>query len=162
MTALDTGWDNSVNVHWEAHRTDSTKFFSLFVVVLMWLVSLGALVIGVNFALSKSLSLSYDVPALLFVLLFALPFVREVQPGIPPLGISIDLMGFYFNMILIALVSVMVISALSNRFYKIQRLKVRAERGDDVSSVVSIRNGSIIWRNGLIAEDMHEAGVPDK
>ena len=34
-----------------------------------------------------------DAPSLSIALLFALPFVRDVQPSVPPVGIVIDVLG---------------------------------------------------------------------
>ncbi|KAG1678594.1 hypothetical protein FOA52_012601 [Chlamydomonas sp. UWO 241] len=107
-------------------RADSVKFFSMFIVILMWVISLGMLAIALNYVLSKSLELYYDVPGLAIALLFALPFVRDVQPSIPTVGITIDILGFFFNMILIAIATVMVMAALSARHHKVEHLKARA------------------------------------
>ncbi|KAG1678591.1 hypothetical protein FOA52_012598 [Chlamydomonas sp. UWO 241] len=112
-------------------RADSVKFFSMFIVILMWVISLGTLAIALNYVLSKSLELYYDVPGLAIALLFALPFVRDVQTSIPTVSITIHILGFFFNMILIAIATVMVMAALSTRHHKVEHLKARTatERG---------------------------------
>lgn len=53
--------------------------------------------IALNFIMSASLEVAFDVPALSVAFLFALPFAREVQPSIPIVDITVDIMGFLFN-----------------------------------------------------------------
>ena len=108
-------------------RSSSVKFFSMFVVILMWFISLSLFVIGLNYAFASSDEVAYDVPALMVGFLFALPFIRQVQPEVPNIGIIIDIMGFFFNMILIALSTVMVMAALTTRYYRIAKAKMRAQ-----------------------------------
>jgi len=38
--------------------------------------------------------------------LFALPNVRNVQPGVPPIGAAADVWGFFLNMTLIAVADI--------------------------------------------------------
>jgi hypothetical protein len=51
----------------------------------------------------KARKVDTDDAAYVAALLFALPGVREVQPGVPAMGISIDVLGFFWNMILTAM-----------------------------------------------------------
>ena len=108
-------------------RSSSVKFFSLFVILLMWFISLSLFVIGMNYAFASSDDIAYDVPALMVGFLFALPFIRQVQPDVPNIGIIIDIMGFFFNMILIALSTVMVMAALTTRYYRVAKAQMRAQ-----------------------------------
>ena len=126
------GWEtsNSVSLLYDKHgnivpgvlltmnfaRSGSVKFFSLFIVMLMWFVSLSIFIIAVFFALSPSSEPAFDVPALAIGLLFAIPFVRGVQPNVPTVGISIDIMGFFFNMILIAAAAILSLGAAASRY----------------------------------------------
>eukprot|EP00955_Chlamydomonas_euryale_P100766 365303-Chlamydomonas_euryale.AAC.53 len=87
----------------------------------MWIISLGMLAIAINYVLSSSLEVFYDIPALAIALLFALPFVRDVQPSVPTVGITVDILGFFFNMIIIAIATLMVMGALSSRHHRAQR-----------------------------------------
>ncbi|KAG1663316.1 hypothetical protein FOA52_006275 [Chlamydomonas sp. UWO 241] len=96
-------------------RSGSIIFFSIFIVLLMWAISLGFFVLALRYSLSDDEEVAYDVPALAVGLLFALPFVRAVQPDVPTVGIAIDMLGFFFNMLLIAVITVVVLFALSSR-----------------------------------------------
>eukprot|EP00955_Chlamydomonas_euryale_P100769 365303-Chlamydomonas_euryale.AAC.56 len=112
--------------HMTVVRADSIKFFSMFIVILMWVISLGMLVLAINYMLSSSLEVFYDIPALAIALLFALPFVRDVQPSVPTVGITVDILGFFFNMIIIAIATLMVMGALSSRHHRAKKLLVEA------------------------------------
>ncbi len=50
-------------------------------------------ILALNFCLTDSDEVSYDVPSLAIGLLFALPFVRDVQPNVPVVGATIDIFG---------------------------------------------------------------------
>lgn len=106
-------------------RSSSVRFFSMFIVIIMWAVSLAMFVLALNFVFSQSMEVAYDVPALAVGLLFALPFVRDVQPSVPSIGITIDIMGFFFNLLLIAISTVLVMGAISSRYHRAEKLKVQ-------------------------------------
>lgn len=52
-----------------------------------------------------------DEAGLMAALLFALPGVRQVQPDVPPIGVSIDALSFFWNMMLVAIALVLMLSA---------------------------------------------------
>ncbi|KXZ51895.1 hypothetical protein GPECTOR_11g329 [Gonium pectorale] len=106
----------------EIRRSTSVKFFSMFIVILMWTISLFVFVLALNYCLSHSDEISYDVPALAVGLLFALPFVRDVQPDVPVVGATIDVFGFFWNVALVAGAAVIVLAALATR---VQRNTIR-------------------------------------
>ena len=114
----------------------SVRFFSLFIVILMWLISLAVFVIAINFSVNSSLELAYDVPALAIGLLFAIPFVRGVQPNVPDVGITIDIMGFFFNMILIAVAAILSLGAVASRY-------VRATRSKEATLAACVELGAV-------------------
>ena len=58
------------------------------------------------------------MPALSVALLFALPFVRDVQPDVPKVGIVIDITGYFFNMICVALATVISLVSVCRRFVR--------------------------------------------
>ncbi|KAI8926394.1 hypothetical protein BC831DRAFT_425789 [Entophlyctis helioformis] len=85
----------------EIVRSWTTLFFSMFVVVLLWIISL------IMFAVSVTLWLrgrKVDPPTIVVcgALLYALPSFRNSQPGVPNIGAAIDVAGFFWNMILVA------------------------------------------------------------
>lgn len=77
-------------------RPDFVVFFSVFVIMVMWALTLS--VMGVQ--ISASL-LNPDRPKVGYIalgpaLLFAMPNLRDVQPGVPPIGVMIDVIGFFW------------------------------------------------------------------
>ncbi|PNH02360.1 hypothetical protein TSOC_011669, partial [Tetrabaena socialis] len=117
-------------------RSTAVKFFSLFIVILMWFISLFMFVLGLNFTFtSSSTEVSYDVPALAIGLLFALPFVRDVQPDVPVVGAAIDVFGFFWNVALVAGAAIIVLATLSTR---VQRMNVK--RYEDAEAALEAKH----------------------
>ncbi|KAJ2805783.1 hypothetical protein H4R21_001127 [Coemansia helicoidea] len=85
-----------------ASRQHTTKGFSLFVVILSWALSLCQLFIAAQ-SLIRNRPVVPPMLAVPATMLFALPSLRNVQPGVPPIGIVLDFAGFYWNMALVAL-----------------------------------------------------------
>jgi len=83
-------------------RSPTVKLFSVFIVCLMWLISLCATMITMQIIIRGHKLLPPQI-SLNASLLFALPAVRNVQPNIPPIGTVTDILGFFFNMGLIAI-----------------------------------------------------------
>ncbi|CAO3639068.1 unnamed protein product [Cunninghamella echinulata] len=108
---FQTGWQVQYDIHYSNNvfhispiitRNLATKGFSLFVVVLSWILSLCQFFIAIQSVFRNR----PIIPTLLAVpatLLFALPSLRGAQPGIPPIGIFLDIAGFYWNMALVAI-----------------------------------------------------------
>ena len=86
-------------------RSRSTAGISIFVVVVMWLISLGVFVLALDLSMFRNRRpLTLGSVAICATMLFALPSLRSVQPGIPPVGLnaSIDIFSYFMNMALIA------------------------------------------------------------
>ncbi|CAO3638920.1 unnamed protein product [Cunninghamella echinulata] len=107
-----TGWDVAFNIRTDTNgyftletsitRNYVTKGFSLFVMILSWVLSLCQFFICAQ-ALVRNREMIPQIIALPATLLFALPSLRNVQPGIPPIGIFLDMAGFFWNMALVAI-----------------------------------------------------------
>ncbi len=97
------GFDDVDNIGIKITITRSiiTKIFAIFIMVAMWFVSITVLVMALSVLLQKR-----PVEAGLFTymgaLLFALPAVRNIQPGIPPVGTLTDFLSFFWAEALIA------------------------------------------------------------
>jgi len=91
-------------------RSATTKGFALFIVVLMWALSITAALIAFQTWFRMR-----DVPAPLvavFVsLLFALPAVRNTQPAVPPIGTLLDAVSLFWNMVIVACSNIAVMLA---------------------------------------------------
>lgn len=106
-----TGWQVQYDIQYSNNifhiapiisRNVATKGFSLFVVVLSWILSLCQFFIAVQ-SVFRNRPIIPPLLAVPAALLFALPSLRNVQPGIPPIGIFLDIAGFYWNMALVAI-----------------------------------------------------------
>ncbi|CAO3614700.1 unnamed protein product [Cunninghamella blakesleeana] len=83
-------------------RNSATKGFSLFIVVLSWILSLCQFFLASQ-SLLRNREMTPQILALPAALLFALPNLRNSQPGVPLAGIVLDMAGFYWNMALVAI-----------------------------------------------------------
>ena len=84
------------------YRTTVTKVFSVFAFLLMWILSILFFFMAVA---TWTRNLHHEIGEILSVgsgFLFALPAVRVTQPNIPSVGVLIDVVGFIWNMVLIA------------------------------------------------------------
>ncbi|KAL0080878.1 hypothetical protein J3Q64DRAFT_1643857 [Phycomyces blakesleeanus] len=89
-------------------RSTTTLGFSIFVCTLMWALTLIMSLFGYQVAVKKR---RVDAHACMIgiTMLFALPALRSAQPGIPEVGCTSDVLGFYWNMAIIASASITVI-----------------------------------------------------
>jgi hypothetical protein len=115
VTGAIDGWEVNVDVNdGEAalegvvfieatmRRSIVTIFFSLFIMTLMWILSLSLFILTVTLY-TRRRKVEPPTIAVAGALLFALPGLRNTQPGIPVLGCTADTAGFFWNMLLIAL-----------------------------------------------------------
>ncbi|KAI9145141.1 hypothetical protein BKA69DRAFT_1053347 [Paraphysoderma sedebokerense] len=77
-------------------RSNITIGFSLFIVMLNWLLSLIMAFLAIQILIkNRPVPPPLIVPGL--ALLFALPQLRSVQPGVPPIPATSDVVGFFWN-----------------------------------------------------------------
>lgn len=95
------------HIEWniDVHRSVTIRLFSIFVVVLMWLLSLAAAAIGLQVVV-RDREVAPPLMGSMISLLFALPALRNIQPMVPPIGTLADVIGLFFNMALIALTAI--------------------------------------------------------
>ncbi|PNH00716.1 hypothetical protein TSOC_013448 [Tetrabaena socialis] len=103
---------SSFGVTFVAERTGITKAFSMFVFVAMWTLSIFCVVQAADIVFWRRRPISLEVPAFSATLLFALPAVRQVQPGVPDVGAVIDVVGFFWNMVMQAIVCCVLLAAI--------------------------------------------------
>ncbi|TPX39239.1 hypothetical protein SeMB42_g06402 [Synchytrium endobioticum] len=92
----------------EVVRSYTTKLYSVFVAIIMWLLALSI------FTLSFSLwirGIKADLPAVGVAtsMLFALPAIRNAQPGAPPIGCTSDVMSFFWSMFLVSVSALLLV-----------------------------------------------------
>ncbi|KAG0300132.1 hypothetical protein BGZ97_003376 [Linnemannia gamsii] len=96
-------------------RSPTTIGFSLFIVLIMWMLSIAIGIIAIQ-VIRKYRVTDEHVLTLGITTLFALPALRETQPGIPSIGCAADVLGFYWNMAIIAISSIMILMASALRW----------------------------------------------
>ncbi|KAJ3412160.1 hypothetical protein HDV05_001135 [Chytridiales sp. JEL 0842] len=95
LDGLTIGFDVSFK------RSVTTRFFSVFVMVLMWILA------GLAFVVALSIwtrGRKVEPPTIAYsaALLFAMAAVRNTQPGVPPIGCTSDVVSFFWAMMLVA------------------------------------------------------------
>ncbi|KAJ9054004.1 hypothetical protein DSO57_1019017 [Entomophthora muscae] len=77
-------------------RPGFVVIFSVFVVFLMWALSLAVLSMAISITVFSPARPGAPYLGLSLTCLFALPNLRSTQPGVPPLGILIDVIGYFW------------------------------------------------------------------
>jgi hypothetical protein len=98
-------------------RSFTVQFFSLFIVCCMWILSFSIFTLATTLWF-RDRAVEPPTIGLCASLLFAMPAIRSTQPNIPPIGCTVDLIGFFWNMFLV-LVSTCLLMA--NYVIKYQR-----------------------------------------
>lgn len=83
-------------------RASTVKFFSIFVMVMMWGVTIIVLMMAFSIA-ARGRKIEVGLFSFLSALIFAFVALRNAQPGSPPIGSYSDYLSFFWAEILIAL-----------------------------------------------------------
>ena len=83
-------------------RAATTKFFSLFVMVMMWGLTIAVLLLTLSVVL-RGRKVEVSMFSFTAALLFAFSTVRNAQPGTPPVGTYSDFISFFWAEVIIAL-----------------------------------------------------------
>ena len=83
-------------------RASTTKFFSLFVMVMMWSLTIAVLLLTLSVVL-RGRKVEVSMFSFTAALLFAFSTVRNAQPGTPPVGTYSDFISFFWAEVIIAL-----------------------------------------------------------
>eukprot|EP00667_Euglena_gracilis_P014859 EG_transcript_15426 len=94
-------------------RTAITKFFSIFIVILMWALSAMVFALAIDMLFIRPREPAPPTVGLAIATLFALPAVRNVQPDSPAIGARVDVVGFFWNMVLVGLAAVLFLAGLA-------------------------------------------------
>jgi hypothetical protein len=98
-----------VHVQMKITRAITAKFFSLFIMVAMWALTIGVLLLTLNVILGKR-KIEIGMFSFMGALLFAFPALRNSQPGTPPIGSFTDFAAFFWAEVTIALCLLAVVS----------------------------------------------------
>lgn len=83
-------------------RAGTTKVFVVILTAFMWLLSLLMITLAVSVWL-RGRKVEPPTLAVAVSMMFALPSIRNSQPLAPPIGVTVDVVGFFWNMVLVAI-----------------------------------------------------------
>ncbi|KAJ6563381.1 hypothetical protein DFH09DRAFT_1364159 [Mycena vulgaris] len=122
---------SGVLIHVEIKRSPITQAFSVVVILVMWCLSGGVFIAAMS-VFFRERKAELPLIALSTALLFALPNVRNSQPGIPSVAGTIsDMVGFFWNLLLVASSA---ISLLANFIVKNGRGRGRRRKWHNVQT----------------------------
>jgi hypothetical protein len=94
--------DDHVVIDLSLSRAPTAIFFSVFIMVAMWSLTLGVVCLVFR-VLAGHRKIEIGMFSFLGALLFAFPALRNSQPGTPPIGTYSDFLAFFWAEVLIAL-----------------------------------------------------------
>jgi len=98
----------------EVSRSSSTIVWAVFVMILLWLMTLA--VVGVTFyVVTSQRKLEFGSFAWMGAMLFAFVSFRSAAPGVPPLGSLIDFVAFYWAECIVAICLVVMVTVYLTR-----------------------------------------------
>lgn len=97
-----------VGIDMDIARASTTKFFSAFVMIMMWGLTISVLLLTFSVVL-RGRKVELAMFSFTAALLFAFATVRNAQPGTPPIGTYSDFISFFWAEVLIALCLVVLV-----------------------------------------------------
>jgi len=88
-----------VNLGIVVQRSSTTIGFSVFIMILMWLIAMASIIV-VEHVVVRQREVPPPLIGAFVTLLFALPALRNVQPSIPPIGVIADIASLFFVMVI--------------------------------------------------------------
>jgi hypothetical protein len=90
-----------VQLTYQVRRSNITRLFSAIIFILMWLLSLSIFIAAMS-VWFRGKNTELPLVAISTALLFALPNIRNSQPGVPTVvGTTEDMVGFFWNILLV-------------------------------------------------------------
>ncbi len=99
-----------------ATRSIPVKFFALVIIVIMWVLSIMALLLALKVMKSGKLP-EVGMLSWTAVMLFAFPAIRNAQPGVPPVGTASDFLSFFWTEIIVVVALVIIGSCWLKRYH---------------------------------------------
>jgi len=100
--------EDYVGIEMSIARASTTKFFSLFVMIMMWGLTIGVILLTLSVVL-RGRKVELAMFSFTAALLFAFASVRGAQPGTPPIGTYSDFISFFWAEVIIALCLVILV-----------------------------------------------------
>lgn len=106
--------DGYSDMEFSIARTRSVTMFSVFVIALMWLMTI-AIILVVGSIVIRKRKVEYSMFAFLSAMLFAMPALRNVQPFVPTIGCYSDYIAFFWAELVVAIGLVLLIGTWLKR-----------------------------------------------
>jgi hypothetical protein len=100
--------EDYVGIDMTISRAATTKFFSFFVMIMMWGLTLGVIFLTLS-VLLRGRKVELAMFSFTAALLFAFAAVRNAQPGTPPIGTYSDFISFFWAEVIIALCLILLV-----------------------------------------------------
>ncbi|KAI9007083.1 hypothetical protein BC832DRAFT_427668 [Gaertneriomyces semiglobifer] len=102
LTTNDVNIAGQASIQAVISRTVTTKIYSIMITTMLWILSI--FVIGVSLVILLQRRVA-EPPVIAFTaaILFAIPNVRNAQPGVPGIGCNLDVYAYLWNVSLCAL-----------------------------------------------------------
>ena len=100
--------EDYVGIDMTISRAATTKFFSFFVMTMMWGLTLGVMFLTLSVVL-RGRKVELAMFSFTAALLFAFAAVRNAQPGTPPIGTYSDFISFFWAEVIIALCLILLV-----------------------------------------------------
>lgn len=97
-------------------RSLPVKFFAIVIIVIMWVLSIMALLLALKVMKSGKLP-EVGMLSWTAVMLFAFPAIRNAQPGVPPVGTASDFLSFFWTEIIVVVALVIIGSCWLKRYH---------------------------------------------
>jgi Domain of unknown function (DUF4436) len=97
-------------------RSLPVKFFAVTIIVIMWVLSIMALLLALKVMKSGKLP-EVGMLSWTAVMLFAFPAIRNSQPGVPPVGTASDFLSFFWTEIIVVVALVIIGSCWLKRYH---------------------------------------------
>jgi len=110
--------NSSIFIYIDVRTTRSlpVKFFALTIIVIMWVLSIMALLLALKVMKSGKLP-EIGMLSWTAVMLFAFPAIRNAQPGVPPVGTASDFLSFFWTEIIVVVALVIIGSCWLKRYH---------------------------------------------
>ena len=117
--------DHTVNINIIAKRSIITKLFTLVVTSLQWAICFVVLNIVVfKYMVAKTGSIPPGSIRLIAVMIVTFKKIRDIIPGIPSVGIALDRIGYFANIVLLNFLYMLALWIMLNRVFPPKNTKI--------------------------------------
>jgi ABC-type glycerol-3-phosphate transport system permease component len=160
------------NLSLDIHRRVSTKFFSVFVIIIMWVECLVPMCVTIliiwkrknvhpsgkwsTLVLPKKIpnyiiNLKYTVLTMNASLLFALPALKNAQPQVPSFGTLADSLGYFWNVSIVSTSFTVLAGYMISKNWVDGRSRRNREIREQIEEQLKQRNSKINFKEQVLS-----------